>query len=67
LARSPRGRAIFVLDNGQTWRQLDADGTEVREPAAGKPMKVTIERGLLKSYNLIIEGRNGLIKVRRLK
>ena len=67
LARSPRGRAIFVLDNGQTWRQLDADGTEVREPPAGKPMKVTVERGLLDSYNLVIEGRNGLIKVRRLK
>ena len=67
LAKTPRGRAVFVLDNGQTWRQLDADATEVREPAAGKSMKVTIERGFLDSYNLIIEGRNGLIKVRRLK
>jgi len=28
---------------------------------------VTIEIGFLESYNLLIEGRRGLIKVRRLK
>jgi len=67
LAKTARGRAIFVLDNGQTWRQLDADDTDVREPPAGKSMKVTIATGIFNSYNLTIEGRNGLIKVRRLK
>jgi hypothetical protein len=67
LARTVRGRTIFVLDNGQTWRQLDADSTEVRDPSPGKAMRVTIETGFLDSYNLTIEGRNGLIKVRRLK
>ena len=67
LARTLRGRAVFVLDNGQTWRQLDADATEVREPPPGKVMRITIERGMLDSYNLTVEGRNGLIKVRRLK
>ncbi len=30
-------------------------------------MKVTVERGALGSYNLTIAGRNGLIKVTRLK
>jgi hypothetical protein len=30
-------------------------------------MKVTIETGAVGSYNLTIEGRNGLIKVSRLK
>ena len=30
-------------------------------------MKVTVETGWLGSYNLTIEGRNGLIKVTRLK
>ena len=67
LAKTARGRSIFILDNGQTWRQIDGDGTDVREPPPGKAMKVTIARGLLNSYNLTIEGRNGLIKVRRLK
>jgi hypothetical protein len=67
LARTARGRAVFILDNGQTWRQLDADGTEVRDPAPGKVLNVTIAKGVLGSYNLTLEGRNALIKVRRLK
>ena len=65
--KTSRGLAVFVLDNGQTWRQLEADGSQVLEPAPGTTLKVTIERGLLESYNLMIEGRNGLIKVRRVQ
>jgi hypothetical protein len=67
LAKTARGKALFVLDNGQVWRQLDADGTEVAFPEPGKTLKVTIEIGFLGSYNLNVEGRNGLIKVTRLK
>jgi hypothetical protein len=67
FAKTARGKAIFILDNGQVWRQLDADGTEVQYATPGKPMKVTIETGFLGSYNLTIEGRNGLVKVRRLQ
>jgi hypothetical protein len=67
LAKTARGKALFLLDNGQVWRQLDADSTEVLFPDAGKTLKVTIEIGFLGSYNLTIEGRNGLIKVTRLK
>jgi hypothetical protein len=66
-AKTLRGKALFVLDNGQVWRQLDSDGTVVLDPPQGKTMKVVIERGFLGSYNLTIEGRNGLIKVTRLK
>ena len=65
--KTSRGLAVFVLDNGQTWRQLEADGSQVLEPAPGTTLKVTIERGLLDSYNLMIEGRNGFIKVRRVQ
>jgi hypothetical protein len=67
FAKTPRGKAIFILDNGQVWRQLDADSTNVLEPREGTTMKVTIELGFLRSYNLTIEGRNGLIKVTRLQ
>ncbi len=67
FARTPSGKALFVLDNGQVWRQLDGDSTTVLDPAPGKSMKVTIERGFLGSYNLSIEGRNILVKVNRLK
>src|SRR5216117_2646839 len=69
LARSARGRPIFVLDNGQVWRQLDADDADVQDPRPGKTMKVTVEMGLslLGNYNLTIEGRNGLIRVYRVQ
>ena len=67
FAKNPRGKSVFILDNGQVWRQLDADSTVVRDPAPDTKMKVTIETGALGSYNLSIEGRNGLIKVSRLK
>jgi hypothetical protein len=69
LARTVRGRSIFTLDNGQVWRQIDGDDTDVQDPQPGKTMKVAIEMGirLLGNYNLRIEGRNALIRVRRVK
>ena len=67
FAKTVRGKSVFILDNGQVWRQLDGDVTVVRDPPPGHTMKVTIETGFLGSYNLTIDGRNGLIKVRRLK
>ena len=67
FATTPRGKAVFILENGQVWRQLDADSTVVFDPAPGTTMKVTIEQGALGSYNLTIEGRRALIKVSRLK
>jgi hypothetical protein len=67
FSRTLRGRALFALDNGQTWGQLDADGTRVDDPRPGENMKVKIERGWLDSYNLTIDGRHPSIKVRRVK
>jgi len=67
FAKTARGKAIFILENGQVWRQIDGDGTEVLPPAPGTTMKVTIEKGFLGSYNLTVEGRNNLVKVNRLK
>lgn len=65
LSKTPGGRALFVLDNGQTWRQLDGDDAQVLEAPNGAPLKVTIERGIFGSYHLMIEGRNGMVRVRR--
>ena len=67
LSKTVRGRALFMLDNGQTWRQIDGDDAQVLEPPAGTALKVTIERGVFGSYHLTIEGRNGLIRVRRVE
>jgi len=67
MSKTVRGRALFVLDNGQVWRQLEGDDAQVLEPSPGTVMKVTIARGAFGSYNLTIEGRNGLVRVRRLE
>ena len=29
FAKTARGKAVFILENGQVWRQLDSDGTVV--------------------------------------
>jgi len=60
-------KAVFILENGQVWRQIDGDATDVLAPPSGTRMRVTIEIGALGSYNLTIDGRKGLIKVNRLK
>ena len=65
LSRTVRGQAIFILDNGQVWRQIDGDAAAVRDSVTGS--KATIQRGFLDSFDLVIEGRNGLIKVRRIE
>ena len=65
LSRTSHGRAVFVLDNGQTWRQLDSDDVQVLDPAPGKAMRVTIGHGLFGSYTLTVQGRNGFVRVRR--
>jgi hypothetical protein len=65
-AKNSRGEAVFILENGQIWRQVQGDNTLFREPLPS-PMKVTIENGFLGSYNLTMEGRNAMMKVTRLK
>ena len=71
LARSARGRPIFILDNGQVWRQIDGDDANVLDLRPGKTMKVAIEMSRLQhliggySFKLTIEGRNGFVRVYR--
>lgn len=67
LAKNTYGRSLFVLDNGQVWKQVDGDTFEVKDPRKGELLKVTIETAFMGSYTLRIEGRTGIIKVRRVK
>jgi hypothetical protein len=67
FARNAYGRAIFILDNGQVWKQIDGDQHEVAAPKEGEPMKVTIEKAIMGSFSLSIDGRRGIVKVRRIK
>lgn len=67
FAKNAYGRSIFILDNGQVWKQVDGDTTEVRDPSKSETMKVSIETGMFGSYTLKVEGRTGIVKVRRVK
>lgn len=60
------GRFTVTLDNGQMWKQLDGDtGTPHFDKNGGD--SVTISRGFLGSYNLVVEGHNAMFKVRRIE
>lgn len=67
FAKSAYGRSIFILDNGQVWKQIDGDQTEVRDPSKNETMKVMIETGMFGSYTLKVSDRTGIVKVRRVK
>ena len=67
FAKTVYGRSIFVLENGQVWKQVDGDQIEVKEPAKGETMKVVIETAVMGSYNLKVVGHTGTVKVRRIK
>ena len=66
FAYNPYGRFVAFLDNGQIWQQLEADTNQARFSKSPKD-KVTISRGFMGSYNLVIDGHNGLFKVKRIK
>ena len=66
FAYSPYGRFVVFLDNGQVWQQLEGD-TDRAHFSKSKKDLVTISRGLLGSYNLVIGDHSGLFKVKRIK
>ena len=67
FAKNAFGRSLFILENGQVWKQIDGDMTEVKDPRSGETMQVTIETAMFGSYNLHVKGQNGFVKVRRVK
>lgn len=66
VAYNPRGRFTVTLDNGQIWKQLDGDTGTARLKKKGGDI-VTISRGVLGSYNLVVDGRSALFKVKRVQ
>ncbi len=60
---TPFGKFIVFLDNGQIWREIDADHAHFSKDGNS----VTIERGVLSSYNLRINDGNHVYKVTRVK
>jgi hypothetical protein len=68
-AFTPFGKFIVFLDNGQVWRQIPADTEDALSLFHKRPTdnKVTIERGLIGSYNLTINDSSREFKVTRIK
>jgi hypothetical protein len=66
FAYNPFGRFVVFLDNGQIWQQIQGD-TDQAHFSKSKKDQVTISRGLLGSYNLVIGDHSGLYKVKRIK
>jgi len=67
-AFTPFGKFIVFLDNGQVWRQIQGDsGDKPMFHRNAKDNKVTIERGLIGSYNLTLNDSTRSYKVERVK
>ncbi len=63
------GSFTATLSNGQIWRQLSADTGHVQWEKSPQLVvyNVTIERGMLGSYNFRVQGKPGLYKVVRVQ
>jgi hypothetical protein len=66
-AKTPFGKFIVFLDNGQIWRQLQGDDGVAYFPRDLKGVSVEISRGLLGSYNMHLVGSARTYKVERVK
>ncbi len=67
IETAPGGSLIFTLENGQVWRQLDADSTAPYIRRSDDGHAVTIKRAALGSYRLKIEGVRQGLRVRRVQ
>jgi hypothetical protein len=67
VAYTAFGQFIVFLDNGQVWRQLQGDSERAHFRSDTKANTVTISRGALGSYNLILNDSGKIFKVTRVK
>jgi hypothetical protein len=63
---TPYDRIIVFLDNGQVWRQTNGDTTRLRL-RKDRSYTAKIEKGLIGSYNLTVDGIRKMVKVTRIK
>jgi hypothetical protein len=66
VAFSGTGLFTVTLDNGQLWRQVKGGSGTARFSRDGHE-SVTISRGFIGSYNLVVAGQNMTFKVRRVQ
>jgi hypothetical protein len=64
-AFNPFGRVVVFLDNGQIWQQLDGD-TDRAHFHRTDVNTVEISRGMIGSYNMVVNDMGAALKVRRI-
>jgi hypothetical protein len=62
ILKDAGGKSIFVLDNGQIWRQVDGFGSSARVGT-----RVIVKRGTLGAYRLAVPGSNRVVQVIRMR
>lgn len=65
-AYTPLGRIIVFLENGQVWRQIDGDSKKLRLRKR-ETYTAEVAKGVLGSFNLSVDGVDGMVKVTRIK
>jgi hypothetical protein len=65
VARNNAGHEVYVLENGQVWRQKES--ADIGLPRNVTGLKVKIRQGSLGSYYLSREGANKSVAVERVK
>lgn len=67
IYRTPLGKLVIELENGQVWRQLDSDDTPVALPDNTGGLTADIEPGFLGSVSLSVSGTGRSFKVSRIR
>jgi len=67
VSRTRNDKYVFILENGQVWKQAQSDIGKLFIPKKLDNVKVVIKRGFLGSHRLKVEGKKRSIKVNRLR
>jgi len=67
VGRNLRGKLIIILENGQVWRQIDADTSRTYIPKKLDGVTAKVKRASLGSYVLRVSSARNTFKVRRVK
>ena len=67
LSLDRAGKLVVTLADGQVWRQLSGDTTDVRLPREGAAQTATVRRAALGSYRMTIEPLGRTVRVKRVE
>ena len=66
INRAPHGNLIVELENGQRWRQLDSDNTQIVIPTTTSALTANVKQSIFGSVSMAINGSGRPFKVSRI-